>query len=101
MADGRGHSGSSYVLNSISAWTENVRIDEGLSSVGRFTACYSYSGNTDHHNDNSKTKINLHFVAYQRNIHRRMAHVEGDQIPLATWKRGAQCVKAKTKVDVY
>ena len=81
------------LMNSIHVWTENVN-----TTAGTFTGCYSYTGDQTTHDNGA---INASFVVYQKNIHRRMSYVEGDQISLSTWSRGAQCVKVKTKVNIF
>ena len=94
VVDGGGHSGFSYLLKSVRAWVAAKDRDS-------FSACYSYTshpGQEAIHNDSSKVKVKMHFVAYQKNMHRRMSHVEGDEVALPSWKNGIQCTKVKTKV---
>ena len=91
--DGGNYSSDAYLLSSMIVWTENVDRENG-----NFTACYCYTGAKEIHDDPTKTKINLHYVAYQKNLHRRMSYVEGDVVALPNWRRGTQCAKIKTKV---
>ena len=55
------------------------------------------TGDMEMYTDSNK-KFRIDTVYYQKNIHRRMAYVEGDSLIVPNFRRGARCVKVNTKV---